>query len=158
MSMSTLSHISIVALLLLMGGCCRPYYTDLPSRPAKTDGWKKSTFTTVLTIGSFVLNKGESTESEKLGVTLVDIKPSVLCKGPLSEPSNSQIKLRFYKPSNRQVLCEATVFGGSSGSISANLDCPNKSELPMSLYIRNFNTKDEWIWLELRSTVGDVRW
>jgi hypothetical protein len=142
----------------MVSGCCRPDYGDLPSRPAQVNGWKKSTFTTVLIIGSFVLNKGESTENEKLGVTLVDLKPSILCKRPLSEPSNSQIKLRFYNPSNKQVLCETTIYGPSSGNISGNLDCPDKSDLPLGFRVRSFNAKDGWGWLELTSTVGDVRW
>jgi hypothetical protein len=151
------SALFTVALLLLLSGCCSTYYYDLPSRPTNVQGWNKSTFTTVLTIGSFVLNKGESTERDNLGVTFVDLKPARLCKGPLSEPSATQIKLKFYKPSDRRVLCETTIFLPGS-SDSGNLDCHGNPELPPGVAIRSYNAKDGWIWLELLSTAGDSRW
>lgn len=141
-----------------LSGCCRPYYTDLPTRPAQVNGWKKSTFSTFLIIGSFVLSKGESTENGKLGVTIVDIQPSLLCKLPLAEPGHSQIEVRFYKPSDRGVLCETMIFAGSSGSVSGNLNCPDQSEMPPSFTVRNFNAEDGWLWLELTAQMDDPRW
>lgn len=84
-----------------------------------------------------------------LGVTLVDIEPGRYCSRPLSEPSATIIKLKFYKPSTGQALCETTIFAiGSSGS--GSLDCPDKSELPSSFSMPSHNAKEGWIWLELR--------
>lgn len=56
------------AMSLVSTGCCRTYYPSLPSRPTETSGWNHKAIETSLTIGSFVLAKSESTESDKLGV------------------------------------------------------------------------------------------
>src|SRR5215510_14536604 len=141
-------YVGLIGRLLQGNGCCRPYYYGLPSRPTTVDGWRSKTENGVTTICSLVLNKGESSESQQLGVTLVDIEPGRYCPGPLSEPSSTTIKLKFYKPSTGQVLCETAIFAiGSSGS--TGLNCPNKSELLSSISIRSHNAKEKWVWFEL---------
>ena len=156
--METSLTIFMIALALVSSGCCRTYYYDLPSRP-RVQGWKKqsSSTSTILTIGSFLLEKGQSTENERLGVRLVDLTPARHCIGLLSEPSSAKIVLQFYRPSDRRVLCETTesIAGISS---SGNLNCPDESELPPSVAIRAYNAKEGWVWLELVSSVGDARW
>ena len=149
--------IGILALSLIAGGCCHNYYPSLPTRPSETSGWRHTTDGEVLTVGSFVLKKGESTESDKLGVTMVDLKPSRLCAGPLAEPSAAQLTLRLYRPSDHKIICEKTVFiWGEAISGGTRLDC-NDDTLPY-LYVRSYNAKEEWAWLELRSTPGDATW
>jgi hypothetical protein len=148
-----------IAMLLTANGCCRPYYPSLPARPAKVDGWKKNEDSFRLTIGSFVLNEGESTENDKLGVTFVEFKPAILCVSPSAEPSSAKVGLRFYKPLNHRILCETTIWipnGASSGG--GNLPCPDLQELPSGLSIRAYNGKEKWVWLELSGPVGDLRW
>jgi len=148
-----------IALALFISGCCRTYYYDLPTRPSNLQGWKKqsSSTSTVLTIGSFLLEKGQSTENEKLGVRLVDVKPARYCVGLLSEPSTAKIVLQFYRPSDKQLLCETTASIGGMSS-SGNLNCSDESELPPGIAIRSYNAKEGWVWLELLSSVGDARW
>jgi len=143
-----LAYLGLIGCLLQNNGCCRPYYYGLPSRPTAVEGWRKKTENGYASICSLVLNKGESSESQQLGVTLIDIEPGRYCSGPLSEPSATKIMLKFYKPSTGQVLCETTIFAiGASGG--GSLDCPDKSELPPSFSIRSHNAKDKWVWLEL---------
>lgn len=145
------------AMSLVSTGCCRTHYPSLPSRPTETSGWNHKAIETSLTIGSFVLAKGESTESDKLGVTLVDLEPSRLCAGPLSEPSPARLLLRFYDPSNRQVLCATTILIPNGATVGGgSLDCGDNA--PPSFHIRAYNAKDKWVWLELNTTVGDTRW
>jgi len=143
-----LIRIGLIGCLLQTNGCCGPYYYGLPSRPTAVEGWRKKTENGYTTICSLVFNKGESSESQQLGVTLVDIEPGRYCYGPLSEPSATKIKLKFYKPSTGQVLCETTIFAiGSSGT--GSLDCPDKSELPSTFRIWSHNAIEKWIWLAL---------
>lgn len=148
----------VLVLLLAASGCCRTYYPSLPTRPIQVDGWKHSTKDTVLTICSLLLNKGESAENDKLGITFLDLEPATLCSGPLSEPSSAKLRLRFFNPSDRRRLCETTILipnGAISGG--GNLDCSH-DELPPSFSIRAYNAKEGWIWLELTTTVGETRW
>lgn len=148
MKIQHLLCIGLIGCLLQSNGCCRPHYYGLPSRPTAVEGWRKKTENGYTTICSLVLNKGESSESQQLGVTLIDIEPGRYCYGPLSEPTSTKIKLKFYKPSTGQVLCETTIFAiGASGG--GNLDCPDNSELPSSFGISAHNAKEKWIWLVL---------
>lgn len=150
--------IIVSVLLLTESGCCRPYYGDLPSRPAHVNGWNKTRFNTLLIIGSFVLKKGESAENEKLGVRLIDLEPSRVCGYVFAEPTNARIKLSFYDPSNHATLCNTVINAVGSFNASGNLGCPANDKLPPGFQVRSFNAKDGWVWLELTSTVGDARW
>ena len=155
--MRGLASLLIIAIYLVSGGCCRPYDTSEPTRPEKVQGWNTSKNGTILIVGSFILNKGESTENAKFGVKLIDLTPRIICSGPLAEPSPGKIKLRFYRTSDKQVLCDTTISAiGISGA--GNLDCLDNPELPPGYAVRAINYKQGWVWLELTATVGDSRW
>jgi hypothetical protein len=147
----------IVTVLITAPGCCRAYYSSLPARPVQVDGWKQREEGTLLTLGSFVLNKGETTENKKLGITFVGFEAARICSTPLSEPSPAKVRLRFYTPSDQHTLCETTILipnGALSGG--GNLDCSDTA--PPGFSIRSYNPKEEWIWLEISTTKGDTRW
>jgi hypothetical protein len=147
----------ITALPWVLAGCCHNYDPNPPTRPVNVEGWKTIKSDTLLTIGSFVLKKGESTNNGKLGVTLIDLKPRILCLGPFAEPSPGEIKLRFFRVSDNQTLCLTTIFAiGENGG--GTLDCADKSELPSGFGVRAINYKEGWVWFELSSSVGDQRW
>jgi hypothetical protein len=144
---------NIFTLLLIMCGCCHPYDNNQPKRPSSVQGWKSSVDGTILTLGSFVLKKGEYTENNKIGVKFIDLKPRIICSGLFSEPRPGEINLRFYRPDDQRVLCDATIFTlGTSGS--DNLNCPWSEDLPTTVYVRAINTEDGWVWLDLRTSVG----
>src|ERR1044072_1120554 len=135
-----LSYLCLISSSLAIAGCCRTYEPNPPSRPTQVDGWKTVDQDYFQTIGSFVLTPGDSTENGKLGITLIALKPRKLCPGPLAEPSPGEIKLRFYRPSDKQVLCETTIFAiGDRGG--GTLDCVDKSELPSGYSVRAMNYK-----------------
>lgn len=146
--MRILTGILIGTVLIFITSCCHPYYRALDSKPSHTDGWKNKFENNVHTIGSFVLNKGESTEGDKLGVTLIDLAPGRYCYAPFAEPTATEIRLRFYDLKSKESICETTIFAiGASGG--GSFDCPEKINLPSGFYLRRQNVKEGWIWLEL---------
>ena len=149
------NHVVVVTLSLVSAACCNNYYTSLPSPPAETSGWIEKTEGSKRTVGSFVLKVGESTASDKLGVTLVEFHPSRSCIGPLSEPSPTRLLIRMYRPPDGKLLCETTVFiAGHLSWMSGTLHCDDDT-LPSSFTVRAFNAKEKWVWLELSSTADD---
>ena len=152
--MRSFSYACLSGLLLFASGCCRPNYRPSQSRPMQSHGWESRAKGRLLTIGSFVLGIGESTENNRLGVTLLSLEPGKICYSPIpTESTTDKIKLRFYRPSDRRILCETTIFA-YGGSVSGNLACPPDPDLPPSIYLPSYNVKAGWIWLELTTTVG----
>jgi hypothetical protein len=76
----------ILRILALLGParCCSGQKQSLPARPDKADGWKEVQGNGYVSIGRFVLGKGESTDSRDLGVKVVDIVPPNSCAEPAS--------------------------------------------------------------------------
>ena len=145
-------HTLLLLLLLLTVGCCQPWEQPQQSHPGRGPGWERSRIHTVQILGTFVLREGESTESAKLGAEVVDVSPLVTCLGSFQEPPMREVVLRFYDPSDRRVLCETSVREGGG-----DLQCGNGADLP-GIYVNAINTKEGWVWFDLRTTVGDERW
>jgi hypothetical protein len=121
------------------------------------EGWKPIKDEYSLILASLVLNKGESTDNGKLGITLVDLEPRIICSAPLAEPSPGKIKLKFYRPSDKQVLCETTIFAiGDTGG--GRLDCSESTGLPATFSVRGINYKEGWVWIQLRTSLDDRKW
>ena len=150
--MKVLPHILSISLLLLTVGCCLPWEQPQQRHPGAVPGWERSRIHTVQILGTFVLKKGESTESAKLGVEVVEISPLVTCLRMFQEPPMRAAVLRFYDPAGRRVLCETSVREGGGG-----LQCGNGAHLP-GIYVNAINTKEGWVWFDLRTTVGDEMW
>ncbi len=150
----------IFAVLAFQQSCihCQTYYWDLPQRPTNLQGWKKTQDGTVLVVGAWMLNKGESTEGKTFGVTLLDVQPAQLCgRGPFGEPGSARVTFKFYRASTKEALCQTTidVYGTNLGG---NLRCPENADLPPSISIDSYNAKDGWVAFSLAGTVGDIRW
>jgi hypothetical protein len=139
-------------LMLAAGGCCQSWQQPQPTRPSRVDGWKRMKDGTVQILGQFLLHKGETTTGNKLGVTVTDITPQITCLTPLQEPPMKEFTLRFFNPSNQQVLCETTVREGGG-----RLQCGKPTNLP-TISVNGINTRDGWVWFDLRTTVGDETW
>lgn len=130
-------------------GCCRPWQDKQPPRPENVQGWTPYRVGTVRVIGEFVLREGEHTESDSLGVEIVNISPLITCLGPIQEPPRKSVTLKLYKPADKMVLCQATL-----GEDSGTLPCPNGSSLP-SVSVNGINTKERWVTLSLNETAPD---
>jgi hypothetical protein len=102
-----------------------------------------------MVLGEFVLEEGRSTESDRLGIEVVKISPMVTCLGHLEEPPRKKVTLKIYRPSDKEVLCEAT-----TGEDSGDLQCANGHQLP-SFSINGINTKERWVFLSLGETAPD---
>ena len=134
----------------LSSGCCKEWQQPQPKSPESTHGWESKRKGTVIMLGEFVLNEGQSTQSESIGVQVVKISPLITCLGPLEEPPRKRVTLRVYDPrSANKVLCETTI-----GEDSGSLPCATGNSLP-SVSINGINTKDRWVHLSLNSTAVD---
>jgi hypothetical protein len=102
-----------------------------------------------MVLGEFVLEEGRFTESDRFGIEVIKIGPMVTCLRPLEEPSRKNVTLKIYRPSDKEVLCEATAEEGSG-----DLQCANGHQLP-SFSINSINTKERWVFLSLGETVSD---
>jgi hypothetical protein len=142
----------LVLSVLTTAGCCRPWQEPQPTRPSNAVGWKRSRDGTVQVLGQFVLNKGETTVGDRLGITVTNISPLINCLTPMQEPPAKEVTLKFFNPSNQQILCETTVREGGG-----TLQCGKPTNLP-TISVNGINTRDGWIWFDLRTTVGDETW
>jgi hypothetical protein len=117
--------------------------------PKKVAGWKETYSGGVHSVGELLLKKGESSDNGKLGVEVVDIEtPPADAEGYAGLP---KVVLRFYDPADKRTLCEATFTEGGTvmGSGPPYPHC--KPDVGLSaLSINSINTKDNWVWLDLR--------
>ena len=146
--MSRLALIWIV-ILLVFGGCFSARERQQPRPPREVQGWKDSAFGGVHSIGELVLHKGESSDNGKLGVKVLDIvAPEPCSEGYASMP---KVVLQFYRPSDKQVVCEAAFTEGGTvmGTGPPYPHC--KPEVGLAaISVNAINTKDLWVWFDLR--------
>jgi hypothetical protein len=143
------SFIATVCLILSVG-CCSPQQRVEPARPDKVRGWKEIRDGTVVSIGMFVMNKGESTDNGELGVKVLDIiAPKPCSDGYAGMP---KVILSFYRPSDNKVLCDEAIFtegGTSMGTGPPYAHCTPEVGLS-AISVNAINTKDNWVWFDLR--------
>ncbi len=118
-----------------------------PKRPDSVRGWRDAEFSGVHSIAELVLKKGESSDNGSLGVQVVDIIAPDRCAEPNSYLGSPRVIVRFFRPSDRMKLCEATLIEGGSGLDSPTCD---KEFGVTVIYINAINTKEGWLWFELR--------
>lgn len=140
----------ISVLLILPGACERAQEREQPRPPAKkVRGWKDSYFGGVHSIGELFLHKGDSSDNGRIGVNVLDVI------APLPDAEGyagmSKVVLQFYKPSDKQVLCEA-IFTEGGTLMGVGPPYPHcKPEVGLTaISINAINTKDNWVWFDLR--------
>ena len=123
--------------------CCREEVIQ-PNRPTDVRGWKESTSGTVNYICSLVLNEGESSDNGKIGVKVITIIPPDLCAERDSFLGTARAKLKFFSPSDGQVVCEVTVLDRANADLESSSYCgPNQMLKVIS--VNAINTKEKWI-------------
>jgi hypothetical protein len=129
------------------GSCTRIYRQEnLPNRPKSVKGWKVEAFDGVTSMAQLLLDEGQSSEDEKIGVAVVSISPYETRGGLFDHPTGPTAVLRFYRVSDHMVIQQrAESTGGSTFSESA------LSEYGINaIYVDAINTKERWVWFELR--------
>ena len=112
-----------------------------PERPTKVHGWQPFSVSTYTVQGDFVLNKGESVNDGRVGITVVDIF-SGTCH-LFHEPTYPTARLRFFRVSDRSVICEIVFQGGSSNRLAAIDGCGSlKWDF---IGVTGVNSKDNWV-------------
>lgn len=135
--------------LILSGGCCSAQEREQPRPPEKVQGWKDSYSGGVHYIGELLLHKGDSSDNGKIGVKVLDIvTPQPGSEGYASMP---KAVLQFYRPSDKQILCEATFTEGGT-TMGTGPPYPHcKPEVGLSaISVSGINTMDNWVWFDLR--------
>ena len=137
---------------LSSGSCCQlsPMARDTPKRPTVKSSWREFHLTVgVMGFGPLVLNKGESTENEWLGVKIMDFIPRS-CPSFLSHsPEQPKAVFQFYKPADHQILCEVALPGPGNISIDRDEMCGNKTGISV-VGINGINAKEGWVSFDLR--------
>lgn len=135
--------------LLLVGACCRPERLQ-PSLPGEVLGWQEVYPVKGLqVVAILVLKKGESSDNGKIGIQVVDVIAPERCSHAGTYQGEPKSILRFFDPTSGQTLCEATVLEGGS-----TLHCDSRVGLT-GIYVNAINTKDNWVWLDLRKPAND---
>jgi hypothetical protein len=142
-----------LSLLFANAGCCYTSATRTqPVRPSRVSGWRTTSYGSVVSVGDFVLGKGESTDNGKVRVSVKDIIP-LECKSPLAEPLPTRVLLSFYRVSDGKRLCErAFTTGGAtlSGTGINDADiCGSDFEFK-GIYISAISSSENWVAFDLR--------
>lgn len=131
-------------ILGIVAGCCGQ--GKAPVRPLDVPGWERRTEETRTFDGTFVLNKGESTDNGRIGIEVVDIIPARCdCFGERGLPV---AMLRFYRVSDGTVICEQTGPAGV-GLLNHTAMCGSDFEWSF-LNVDAINAKDNWVAFRLQ--------
>jgi len=147
LAMKVIYYVFSAIVVLLSSNCCSDMrQLNEPERPSRVRGWGEYRIGTVTYDGDFVLNKGESTDNGKIGISLVDTYAGKC--GLFTEREYPRAKLRFYRVSDQTVLCESTFFRGNS-SLDIRQICGADFEWS-TIGITDINSKENWIAFDLR--------
>ena len=139
--------ISVTVLLVFTAACCHGEH-DEPERPSSERGWQEFEAGTVQFIGTLLLKEGESTDNGQIGVTIVKIVSPDHCAERDSYLDSPRAKLKFFRPSDEEVLCETTV----SSNVNALLDSASycgDGFTPTAISVIAISTKDKWVHFSL---------
>lgn len=127
-------------------GCTTYRQENLPARPEQVRAWKEKVFDGVHSMAELVLDAGKSSESSELGVEVVSISPYETSGGIFDHPTGPTAVLRFYRVSDRRVVLERSMSTGGANLVESPL-----SEFGINgIYINGINTKERWVWFDLR--------
>jgi hypothetical protein len=144
-------RIFLVALTALsvsfLTACCREQVPQ-PNRPTDVRGWKESRSGAVNYICSLVLHEGESSDNGKIGVNVISIIPPDLCAERDSFLGTARARLKFFSPSDGQVVCEVTVLDRANADLESSSYCGPNGMLKV-ISVSAINTKEKWIALSL---------
>lgn len=144
----SLTCTALLVLLACTAGCCRKA-SPQPEMPASVPGWKDFEEGGVHYVGMFLLHKGESTENNEIGITLIDVTPPNLCAEPSTLLGEPRATIRFYDPRDQQPLCESTFIAGSNTLLNGKSSNCGSSMKLTSIALLSVNTKEEWVYFAL---------
>jgi hypothetical protein len=144
----TIPGILVCLLSLYIHTACKSYNRDQPLPPAHVRGWVEENKGGVHSLAEILLKEGESSENGTLGVTVISISRELKSVGVFDHPPPPEATLRFYRVSDKEPLQDVTVWTGGRAV--------NKPPLPGPdfgihfIYVNQINTRDRWIWFDLR--------
>ena len=146
--MKAACYLMLLVSLVSTGGCCEEVHFT-PQRPTSVRGWHEFNEQGAHVIGEFVLNKGEDVDNGRLGVELVKIIPRKRCHDLSAENDTiPRALMKFYRAKDHQPIGEIEVTKGASSRL-VNYNIPVDGYGVDAVFVREINTKDEWIWFEL---------
>ena len=96
-----------------------------------------------------MLKKGEAVENDRFKVELIKTIAPIRCAEPFAE--NDLIPravLRLYKADNKQPILNVEVTKGATSRL-INYNFLVNDYGVGTIFVREINTKDEWVWFEL---------
>lgn len=139
--------------ILLIVGCggasCAYHESDQPLWPKvdQLSGWRVVSHGGVTTAGEFVLKKGESVENDRIGVTLVDVRPGDWLADRGSFYGKARAVFRFYTVADKTTVCEVE-FARGGHRLDGFRNC-NGLGFDV-LHVAAINTRDDWALFQLR--------
>jgi hypothetical protein len=123
-------------------GCCRSP-SPQPNRPTEVSGWRQDQIAPGKAICYVVLNEGESSQNNELGMKVIEIVPPNLCAEPNSFSGNPQVVLSLYKVTDGQELCRVTLLSRGYTNLQTDSYC-GKNDFFSGITVNAINTKDKW--------------
>ena len=143
----TICIISVTVLAVFTAACCHGEH-DEPERPSSVRGWQEFEAGKVQFIGTFLLREGESTEDGQIGVKIIEIVPPDHCAERDSYLDSPRARLRFFRPSNGEVLCETTVQSNGNALLDSESYC-GQGFTPTAISVTAISARDKWVHFSL---------
>ena len=135
-----------ISALPIFSGCCRSVDSAV-SHPNQIRGWQEFGHGPTKSVGEFVVKKGEAIDNHNVAIEVLGITQGRSCFG--TESTGPSARLRFSKVADRQTILEIDLTAGNTRLISFNRSLVEEYGLD-TISIRGINTKEGWVWFELR--------
>lgn len=141
-------NLCLLTIILAFVNSCSRWGREIekPTRPMTVHGWKQYETGSIGVKGEFVLQKGESTHNDRLGVKVVDLYAAKYHL--LDSPELPKAKFSFFRFPDQAVICEGVFTRGSNRLDLPNL-CQDKLEWTV-IYVRDVNYDEGWVFFDLR--------
>jgi hypothetical protein len=135
-------HTAALLTLLSLSGCCT-WMKELndPEKPANPRGWQVHEDRSTTVRGDFVLAKGESVDDGDIGIKVVEMHGGYC---GLHEPVYPEVKLQFFRVSDRSVMCEAVFPTGTAARLDTLAGCEGKLKWGF-IGVTAINAKNNWV-------------
>jgi hypothetical protein len=115
--------------------------------PERVRGWHERVDKGIRSVAELVLREGETSGNDRIEVKVNQIIPPDTAAERNSFFGSPRVKLSFYRPTDKALLCQVTLLTGG-----ARLDQPGCDTKAMGLEaitINGINAKEKWVWFYL---------
>jgi len=129
--------------ICLVASSCCPFSESQPVRPNEVLGWNTVQIGGLDVVCVLLLNKGESSENNNLGVRVVNIIPGDPCAHP-GWQALRKVELEFYRPADHHI------YGSCITGVGNSLLELESEACISAIGIQEINSKENWVVFDLR--------